>query len=518
MKFKILIFLASFGVIATSCKKSWLDVNKDPNNLTVAASPSLVFTNALATTTANEVDQNEIGAYWSGQWTQSSSYIFSAVTFAYKFTNSNFNFWDPIYNNIEDYQYVIDNAVEQEQPFFKGMAQVMKAYLMQKIVDLYGDAPYSEALGGLKQLFPKFDDQKAVYEALIPLLDTAIANIKANPFTGTFGTYDITKAGSLGNGNRTKWIKFANTLKLRILIRQDRIAGRDAYIVPQLQKIIQEGSGFLDAGQDFAVDPGYVQSDTKQNPLFDKWGYSPAGSKRSLGRYPKPTKYLFDVLKAANDTFRLKRIAYAKGSASEGSTNGVSAGSELTSNYIGTPYGAPSGYTAGSTSWIGPSIITRGKYNNPLYLITSAEAQLLLAEAAFKYGASVTFPKTAQQYYEQGVIESFKLLGVTDPTAKATVLLTSGINNADWSASADKLIAIWTQKWLALTNFGGVEAWTEYRRTNTPNIPPSAGAPVGQKLPVRLFYPNTELGSNQANTPVQAANVVFDSRLFWDID
>src|SRR5215213_4675935 len=103
MKFKIILFIASIGVLATSCKKTWLDVNKDPNNLTGEVSPALVFTNALATTTANEVDQNEIGSYWAGQWTQSSSYIFSATTFAYKFTNSNFNYWDPIYNNIEDY-------------------------------------------------------------------------------------------------------------------------------------------------------------------------------------------------------------------------------------------------------------------------------------------------------------------------------------------------------------------------------------------------------------------------------
>ncbi len=517
MKLKFLFIIGSLGLIVTSCKKSWLDVNTDPNNLTVSASPALVFTNALATTTANEVDQNEIGSYWAGHWTQSSSYIFSATTFAYKFTNSNFNFWDPIYNNLEDYQYVIDNADKNGQPFFKGMSQVMKAYLYQKIVDMYGDAPYTEALAGLNKLFPKFDNQKAIYESLITLLDTAINNIKNNPFTGTFGTYDITKAGSLGNGNRTKWIKFANTVKLRILIRQSRIPGRDTYITGELQKIMQEGSGFLDAGQDMAVDPGYLQTDGKQNPVYDRWGYSPAGAKRSLGRYPKPTKYLFDVLKATNDTFRLKRIAYAKATSSEGSTPGVSAGVEVTSNYVGTPYGAPSGYTAGSTSWIGPSIITKGKYNNPLYLITAAEAQFLLAEAAFKYSA-VTFSKTAQQYYEQGVIESFRLLGVTDPNTRANALLTSPFENASWTASTDKLKAIWTQKWLALVNFSGMEAWTEYRRTNTPAIPLSAGAPASQKPPVRLFYPNTELGSNEANTPPQDANVVFDSRIFWDID
>jgi hypothetical protein len=210
-------------------------------------------------------------------------------------------------------------------------------------------------------------------------------------------------------------------------------------------------------------------------------------------------------------------MAYAKGG-ENGNTPGVSVLPEIISNYVGVPYGAPSGYTAPASSYIGPAVITKGVYNQPLYLMTAAEAQFLLAEAAYKYGGTVTFPSTAQQYYEQGVMESFRLLGVPGYAAKATTLLTSGIYNADWNASTDKLHAIWMQKWLALVDFGGFEAWTEYRRTNYPPIPLSAGAPVTQPVPVRLFYPNTELGSNQANTPVQAADVVFTQRLFWDVD
>lgn len=516
MKLKVALFAVTIiGFVGTGCKKSWLDVNKDPNNITGQASVSLVFTNALASTTANEVDQNELGSYWSGQWTQSSSYIFSATTFAYQFTNSNFNYFDPIYNNLEDYQYVIDKADATGQPYFKGPAQVMKAYLFQKLVDIYGDVPFSGALKGLDNLFPKYDDQKAIYESLVPLLDSAIANIKANAFTSASTGADISTAGGLGAGSRTKWIKFANTVKLRILIRQSRISGRDAYIVPQLQKIMQEGTGFLDAGQDMAVNPGYLQTSGKQNPLYDRWGYNAAGSKQGLGRYPRPTKYLFDVLKATNDTFRLKRMAYAKGG--ESGTSGVSTAPEIVENYVGVPYGAPSGYTAPSTSYIGPSVIAKGKYNNPLYLITAAESLFLQAEAAYRYGTQVTFPMTAQQYYETGVRESFRLLGVPSADTRATTLLTSGIADADWTATTDKLHAIWMQKWLALVNFGGMEAWTEYRRTNYPPIPESAGAAVGAAVPVRLYYPNTEVGAN-SNTPKQATDVVFKNRLFWDVD
>ncbi|HEU4901284.1 MAG TPA: SusD/RagB family nutrient-binding outer membrane lipoprotein, partial [Flavisolibacter sp.] len=115
------------------------------------------------------------------------------------------------------------------------------------------------------------------------------------------------------------------------------------------------------------------------------------------------------------------------------------------------------------------------------------------------------------------VRESFRLLGVPNADARATALLTSGIADADWTASTDKLHAIWMQKWLALVNFGGLEAWTEYRRTNYPPIPESAGASAGAAVPVRLYYPNTEVGAN-SNTPKQATDVVFKNRLFWDVD
>jgi hypothetical protein len=119
-----------------------------------------------------------------------------------------------------------------------------------------------------------------------------------------------------------------------------------------------------------------------------------------------------------------------------------------------------------------------------MYLMLASESFFLLAEAKQRY-PTLTLPATgtdgtAKGYYEQGVRESFRVTGTTAKytggTDRATLLLTSGIDLADWNASPDKLKAIWQQKWLALTNFGGLEAWTEYRRTNFPVIPKSASA------------------------------------------
>ena len=147
-----------------------------------------------------------------------------------------------------------------------------------------------------------------------------------------------------------------------------------------------------------------------------------------------------------------------------------------------------------------------------------AESFFNLAEAKVAL-TGVTLPSTAKTYYEQGVKESFRVTGTTaDP---ATTILVNGKQLSDWSVAlttTQQLQTIWLQKWLALTDFSGFEAWCDFRRTNYPNLPASAGAPIGQALPVRLFYPNTEEATNGANVKAQGTINVFTGKLFWDID
>jgi hypothetical protein len=208
----------------------------------------------------------------------------------------------------------------------------------------------------------------------------------------------------------------------------------------------------------------------------------------------------------------MKRLAYPKG--------GQGVNPEIISNYVGVPFGVSSGYLSQNTSYIGPSQIVKGEFNRPMILMTNAESQFLLAEAKQRYGASVTLPLTAQQYYEQGVKESFRITGTTATygAATATTLLTSGLDLADWTASPDKLKAIWMQKWIALTNYSGLEAWSEYRRTNFPVTPPSLATSPTAPRPLRLFYPQGELASNGENVLAQGTIDVFATRLFWDVD
>lgn len=508
MKLKSFFILVFVALVGSACKESFFDINTNPNSLPTA-SPSYVFTNALNTTSTNMIGPNETGSYWSGQWTQGNGYIISTTLFAYNFTNGDFNYWDGYYDNLQDYEFVIKNADSYNQKYLKGPAKIMKAMLFQQLVDMYGNVPYTDALKGTEVLAPKFDDQKAVYESLIKVLDEAIVDLKANAFASAFTGSDI-----VFKGNTTKWAQFANSLKMRILIRQAKVSGKDAYIKTEINKIVSEGSGFI-TGEEVGVGGPtfYLATAGKLNPIYERWGYDPNGAKKALNNYPRLTQFLFTGLKAAGDTLRLKRIAYANGG--ESGTPGVSNQKEIAANYNGTPFGVSSGYLPANTSSLGPSLIVKGEYNRPTIIMTASEIQFLLAEAKQRY-SDVTLPGTAKAYFEEGIKQSFRVLGAS--VAGAEVFKGSKINNYDFDASTDKLAAIAIQKWVALTNFSGLEAWAEYRRTNLPVTPQSIQIVGETKRPLRFFYPNTELGSNGENVKAQGTIDVFATKLFWDVD
>lgn len=512
MKIRNIIIGVFAVMLFAGCKKhTWLDVNTNPNSLP-SSTPDFTFAAAANRIVAN-TNPNELGEYWSGHWTQSSTYIITNSIFAYQFNNTNFNYWDSYYDILEDLQYSIDGAAAGPATgkYFGGTAMVLKAYVYQMIVDMYGNAPYTDALKGTASLAPKFDDQKFIYEDLIKVLDTAITILKANPLSVALAGSDIV-FGAAPTTAATRWIQFANSLKMRILIRQSRITNRDAYIIAEVNKAAATTEGFLPLGVDVGVNPGFVASAGKLNPFYETWGYNSSGGAQALARYPRPTTYLFNFLIATKDTFRMKRLAYPKG--------GQGVNPEIISNYVGVPFGVSSGYLSQNTSYIGPSQIVKGEFARPMILMTNAEVQFLLAEAKQRYGAAVNLPLSAQTYYENGVKESFRITGTTTAygAAAATTLLTSGIDLADWNASPDKLKAIWMQKWVALTNYSGFEAWSEFRRTNFPVTPASQSTAPNAPLPVRLYYPNTELASNGANIIALGTIDAFTSKLFWDVD
>src|SRR5678815_2777459 len=113
-------------------------------------------------------------------------------------------------------------------------------------------------------------------------------------------------------GSRTRWIQFANSLKMRILIRQSRIPGRDAYIIAEINKCAAIAEGFMTTVE-AGFEPGYLPSTGKANAIYDKWGYQPSGATRPLGRFPRASKFLIDTYKLTGGSARMKKVCYAIG-------------------------------------------------------------------------------------------------------------------------------------------------------------------------------------------------------------
>ena len=482
-----ILFLFSLVLLA-GCNK-YLDVNTNPNAPT-ATQPELVLSGAIiSSASTNTTFMGRYARQWAGYASASGTYSPSGDvlrTYILQATGSE-GLWDRLYSNVSNYNYV--ETASRALPNYDNyvaIAKIMKAWCFQNLVDNFGNVPYTDALQGFNNLKPKYDDAKSIYEALNIQLDSAvqIINSAKTPLKVTAA------ADPMFSGNMTNWIQLANTLRLRLMIHQTQISGRDAYIKAELAKI---KGGFLTT--DAVINPGYAKADNKQSPLWDLVGFAVDGS--VSGRdYERASDYAVTYFTTSKDP-RLP-LYFAKTSA--------------TNVYFGIPFGAPATtiYDDAHSSGFGPGLL-KGADQDAAFLPAS-ESYFLQAEAAQR--GYIT--GTTQTLYESGVHASFATLGL--PDSSATNYLTSGIKNVDWSASPDKIEAIITQKWAAMYMTDAMEAWTDFRRLNLPKGIPASVDPtkIGPKSPNRLYYPQTEYNLNSDNVNAQGLTGTYQfTKLFW---
>ncbi|MDJ1480067.1 SusD/RagB family nutrient-binding outer membrane lipoprotein [Cytophagaceae bacterium YF14B1] len=502
MKKYIYTIALAISLIGLSSCEGFLDVNDNPNQA-VSSTPDLVIAAALNNTAAR-LAHHEVGAFWVGQWSPTGSVSGFNEQKTYDITTNFLNgTWIGIYDNLEDYLYVEQNAANRKS--LSGIAKVMKAYNYQLLVDMYNNVPYSDALKGTASIRPKYDEGQAIYDNLITVLDDAIVDLTV-PVSG-----DNPSAGSADiyfGGNITKWRKFANTLKLRILLRQINVAGKESYIKEQIAKIAAEGSGFLGADENVLSNPGYTKSSGKMNQFYESYGFTAADKKAGNRDFYCYSKFFVDNMKSTNDMARLARLA----------TTATAA--PYTGQYRGPEFGEGNDdYLATKVSLFGPAIADPPKalggtndngYARAMVVMTAAESFFLQAEAVQRGYLS----GDAKTLFESGITESFKLLGVADASTAASDYYNQSISNVSWNSSSDKIEAIVYQKWVALTSYNGFEAWCEYRRTGVPDVPLSTRA-IGIQQPVRILYPASEYSTNAANVKEQGAISQFTSKIFW---
>jgi len=531
---KLLVAVAIVSLTA-GCE-SFYDVNVNPNSVTPEqVVPSAILAQALKVTgDVYGLTLNTYGSWTAGYWGKTGTVNGYSEERTYVYSNSyQQGFWGSTYDNLKDYDGIEKSASAQGLLYHAAIAKIMKAFNYQLLVDQYGDVPYTQALqadAATPLISPQYDKAEDIYKDLIIRLDEAVATIKAAPASvpapPAVGSEDIVFAG-----NMTNWVKFANTLKLRILIRQSFVSSLDGYIRTEMAKLQASTDGFTTT--DVLVQPGYIQSTGKQNPFWNMYRATASGSAASNRNWQAGTQYVIDQYVNNKDP----RVSQLYALATAGQFNG-----EYKGVVLGDPNPLP-----GSTQisrWKDYGGILKG-FDAPTPLLLASESYFLQAEAKSR-GYLAGGDAAAKTDFNNGIRTSFVYFYTPAPSQFATVNdvsanaasdynkylaanTTNGLVSWDAATTAlnvpaggnpravSKLEKIIYQKYLAMNSVTAIEAWNEYRRTTYPKFAPStqSTSPRADKLPVRLLYPQTEVSTNAANVPAGISQ--FTSKIFWDV-
>jgi len=496
-KYKIHLWALVLALGFSSCD-DYVDINNSPNNPTAdAVAPELSLAGALNQPFREfAVRPNTLGNLFMNNWggnTNSFTGIY-VTEFNLDIDNSFYaRIWENLYLSTLTYQDIIDYP-STDYDNHKAISKIMKTFYFQYLVDLYGDIPYSEA-HDVTNPTPAYDDDQAIYRNLVVQLEEAVALIEnATPNTRAVGGEDIIFQGDMEN-----WIKLANTIKLKLLIRESGVAASAAYISAEFQELADANAEFIT--EDVTINPGYSNaSNERQNPFYNTYGFQTDEATPRSGRSSTvATQHAIDFLDGTTTGIpdsRLGRIY---------STDGTPG------SYTGVIQGQDGIQAPDNLSLLGPGIVRSSSQDG--YIFTAAESYFLQSEAAFKgyLGGN------AKDLFENGITSSYVLLGLTIAQADAYITASNGINKIGWDGSANKIEAIITQKWIALNSINGIESFIEYNRTGFP-VTPLALTALKTAKPKRLLYPVSEYRGNTANVPNQTQDDAFTTGVFWDVN
>lgn len=489
--FKYLVVLAagSFLFLGNSCKKleDFGDTNVNPNG-SADVLTSALLTNVLSGIGGTVADLN------TGHYSQ----IFAEPTYP---GNSLYvlpqfeaggNYSGPLMN----LQVIINRntnpktaaavAVDGANANQIAIARILKAYYFWTITDRWGDVPYSEALQGVSNTTPKYDEQEAIYLDLLKELREANAQFIDNA-TAIRG--DIAYGGNLA-----KWKKLSNTLRMLISLRMSK----------------RDGDPGIDAAGEFAdaanSPDGFITENADNFTIsFPGGNFRNSFNNFSLSADNRTSKTIVDLIVG---------LADSRVNAFFSNTNGV-------------PYGLS---TAAPTSIdYGKILSTTWHAENAPLVIVSAASGLLAKAEAITLGWMTGDAKTA---YEDGVKRSFEQWNQTIPasylttgpanfTTGAGVATIGGATVAGSNAlTPDVLSRIRLQQFIAFYP-SGIQTWSNWRRTGVPDIKPTINATAGDGIIRRYVYGQTDQNLNSAQLAIAVARIPGgvddqDARVWWD--
>ena len=389
------------------------------------------------------------------------------------------------------------------------MARIFQAYAFMILTDEYGDVPYTEGGAGYSDqiFFPKYDVQQTIYTKIIQELTDAATALNAG---GTIETADV-----LYSGNIAKWKKFAYSLLLRAGMR---IAKADAAKSQATITAAFAGGVIIDN-----ADNAYMRHDANfTQPI----GGTLNGSEAANFYLTKP---FVDQLKNTNDP-RLSSIAIRYVGATSGNGQTVAAGNTTAALQIGMPMGKDNGTivaqatTDGLASFYDYSQADRRrilKVSSPVFFVTAAQTQLLLAEARFRGWISTG---TAAQYFSDGIKAHMDQMVTYDAGCAVAAAARDVYITANPLGAGTELNQINTQYWIA-SFLNGPEAFANFRRSGFPALTANPyGQPNNPDVPNgtfirRLTYPTSELSVNPTNLQEAISRQGADklsTKVWWD--
>jgi hypothetical protein len=394
--------------------------------------------------------------------------------------------WSGLYTGaLVDFDKMVDLATETGNANQQAVGMIMREWMFMNMTDLWGDIPYSEALGGSSEggtITPRYDTQADVYAGILANLTAASGMINPSEplfpdvFRGTIDNPDLIYGGEMG-----MWRKFANSLRLRAAMR---LAEVDQGTASSAASAAVNAGVFESSADDAMLAyPGVPPNENPMAPAF----------KARPGDY-RISNSLVDTLLALNDP-RLP----------------VYADVNRDGEYVGMPNGLVEehGIAFEAVSRVGELFL---EPDQPAWIMSYAEVLFLRAEAAQRGFAG----GVAADLYEQGIRASMGTYGISSG-AVDTYLEQPGVVYDP----AQGLAQIGVQMWIALYD-QGPEAYAYWRRTGYPSMTPARDNLNNGQIPVRLPYSSTEQSLNNTNLQEAMSRQGFgvgewNTRVWWDV-
>lgn len=381
------------------------------------------------------------------------------------------------------------------------MARILKVLEMTILTDVYGDVPYSEAgLGFLQGIFsPKYDAQQAIYMDMLKELEesgNALSNSANVPKSADF-VYE---------GDMDKWKRAANSIMLRLAMRMQKVdpAAAQAWAKKATDR------GLMNAGESFSIKFDNTGAGNNSNP--NSWNMNSAGRGIVTSDNIQWGKTFIDAMKTRKDP-RISVISALKD------------GDRTVAKQVGLPIGTD----AQMLSALPGPLNARVNYsrpapnmyalNNPYFVMTYAESELLRAEAIERGWATGSAKDAFDKGVQAGVLQVNAYSGTITPAQAADYLAANPYPAG--GTLADKMKAIHTEVWLITGSLlNHIEAWSNWRRTGYPVLTPVnyPGNETNGTIPRRLRYPQSEAGVNpNLNEAITRQGPdVFTTRVWWD--